>query len=279
MSTLSIHFLWRTQLPLDHRCSQWILVDKQLIQCSVCKHLVKAPDNEKLNPEQSLEKHVESNCLLFLYPPNGTSLQKINRDCFVKGCKDIDPRVGPVHCDGCDQNFCLRHRHPSSHTCKSLGNDEQRKLDRKIAAQEKLAKTFAPVLAPKKRTVPAKTKSGGMVELMKIKSQAKGLDNIPATSRIYIYVKHPRESKASEESLPVYFDKKISVGRALDFAADICKVNNNNNVLSPSDSQRLELYKCPDMTVLDKSELLEKVLKNLDTVLLERQGSVSIEEE
>ena len=33
------------------------------------------------------------------------------------------------------------------------------------------------------------------------------------------------------------------------------------------------------MTVLDKSEVLEKALKNLDTVLLERQGSVSLEEE
>jgi hypothetical protein len=33
------------------------------------------------------------------------------------------------------------------------------------------------------------------------------------------------------------------------------------------------------MTVLEKSEPLEKVLKNLDTLLLERQGSVSMEEE
>lgn len=32
------------------------------------------------------------------------------------------------------------------------------------------------------------------------------------------------------------------------------------------------------MTILDKSEPLEKALKNLDTVLLERQGAVSMEE-
>lgn len=267
------------RLPLDHSCSQWKLVDKQLIQCSVCKHLIKATDTEKLSPEQSLAKHLESKCTLYLYPPNGTSIQKVKRDCFVKGCKDIDPRVGPVHCDGCDQDFCLRHRHPSSHNCKSLGNDEQRKLDRKTAAQEKLAKTFTSVLTPKKRTAPITTKKGGMVELMKIKSQAKGQDNVPATCRIYIYVQHPKESKSTVESIPVYFDKKISVGRALDLVADICKVNNKNNVLSPSDSQRLELYKCPDMEVLDKSEILEKVLKNLDTVLLERQGVVTMEKE
>lgn len=32
------------------------------------------------------------------------------------------------------------------------------------------------------------------------------------------------------------------------------------------------------MTVLNKSDSLEKALKNLDTVLLERQGLVSMEE-
>jgi hypothetical protein len=32
------------------------------------------------------------------------------------------------------------------------------------------------------------------------------------------------------------------------------------------------------MITLNKSDLLEKALKNLDTVLLERQGSVSLEE-
>lgn len=32
------------------------------------------------------------------------------------------------------------------------------------------------------------------------------------------------------------------------------------------------------MAILDKSESLEKALKNLDTVLLERQGAVSMEE-
>lgn len=33
------------------------------------------------------------------------------------------------------------------------------------------------------------------------------------------------------------------------------------------------------MTLLDKSAILENALKNLDTVLLERQGSVAMEED
>lgn len=90
-----------------------------------------------------------------------------------------------------------------------MDNDEQRKLDRKAAAQEKIAKTFTPAHSvPKKRklkAVPVKSRNGGMVELMKIKSQAKGPANVPAASRIYIYVQCPKESKIESQSL--YFDK------------------------------------------------------------------------
>jgi hypothetical protein len=46
-----------------------------------------------------------------------------------------------------------------------------------------------------------------MVELMKIKSQAKGSASVPAASRIYIYVQGPKESKVESQSM--YFDKVI----------------------------------------------------------------------
>ncbi|KAG2205297.1 hypothetical protein INT46_009789 [Mucor plumbeus] len=266
------------RLPLDHKCSQWTHVNKELIQCSDCQHLIQAPENEKLSPEQALKLHKKSKCQLYLYPPNNT-IKKIDRQCTVKGCRDIDPRIGPVHCNGCDQDFCLKHRHPASHVCQSLDTDEQRKIDRKLAAQEKVAKTFAPQPAKKNKiikSVPVKSKNGGIVELMKIKSQAKGSASVPAASRIYIYVQGPKESKVESQSM--YFDKKTSVGKALDLIAGICKVNNKNNAVPPSDPERLELYKCPDMDILSKSDSLEKALKNLDTVLLERQGLVSMEE-
>ncbi|CEP13158.1 hypothetical protein [Parasitella parasitica] len=266
------------RLPLEHKCSQWTQASKDVVQCSECQHLIQSPIHEKLTQEQALEKHKKSKCQLYLYPPHN-NISKIDRQCTVKGCRDIDPRVGPVHCNGCDQDFCLKHRHPASHGCQSLDTEEQRKIDRRLAAQEKLAKTFVPQ-PPKKRkiitAVPVKSKNGGMVELMKIKSQAKGSANVPASSRIYIYVQGPKESKVELQS--VYFDKKNSVGKALDAIADMCKVNNKNNTISPSDPERLELYKCPDMALLNKSDPLEKALKNLDTVLLERQGSLSVEE-
>lgn len=82
-------------------------------------------------------------------------------------------------------------------------------MKRKIEAQEKLAKTFSITTEPKKtklKTVlPVKTKHGGMVELMKMKSQAKGSSSVPVTSRMYLYVQCPKGS--SLESQSVYFDK------------------------------------------------------------------------
>ncbi|KAF1800279.1 hypothetical protein V8B55DRAFT_1545979 [Mucor lusitanicus] len=266
------------RLPSNHKCSHWNQVTKDLVQCDDCQQLIQAPKDAKLGLEQALEQHKQSKCHLYLYPPSNT-IKKIDRQCTVKGCRDIDPRIGPVHCNGCDQDFCLKHRHPASHSCQSLDTDEQRKMERKLAAQEKVAKTFTSQPTKKRKvitSVPVRSKNGGMVELMKIKSQAKGSPSVPAASRIYIYVQGPKESKVDSQS--VYFDKKNSVGKALDLIADICKVNNKNNTLPPSDPERLELYKCPDMTILDKSEPLEKALKNLDTVLLERQGAVSMEE-
>jgi hypothetical protein len=77
-----------------------------------------------------------------------------------------------------------------------------------LAAQEQLAKTFSSDANKKRKmvkSVPAKSKNGGIVELMKIKSQAKGNASIPASCRIYIYVQCPKESKLDSQS--VYFDK------------------------------------------------------------------------
>lgn len=69
-----------------------------------------------------------------------------------------------------------------------------------------MAKTFSPTLKkPKLKSVPVKTKNGGMVELMKIKSQAKGNPSVPTSSRIYLYVQCPKSSTLDSQS--VYFDK------------------------------------------------------------------------
>ncbi|KAI8987507.1 hypothetical protein BDF20DRAFT_270494 [Mycotypha africana] len=291
-------FCGNHRLPINHRCSQWKCVDKQLIQCDVCSQLVTtdnssnrngseiaSSDIRQLSSEEALKKHKLSGCRLLLYKT--TMNNKNSRSCAVDKCQDIDPHVGPVQCDGCDRNFCLRHRHPASHACPSLKNREDRKLQRNLAAQEKLANTFVPnTVSGRKTTTPGsvsqkinstttKKKSSSMVELMKIKAQAKGNPSIPPALRIYLYVQYPEETQLKEA--PMYFDKKNTIGKTLDQIADFCNLINKNNLLSSTDSMRLELYKCCPESVLlqDKSQTLENALQNLETICLERLGKAA----
>lgn len=260
------------RLPLNHQCSQW--KQMELLQCEKCLLLIKASEN--LSTEETLKEHLKSNCKIHVLP----EAKAFDRKCSVKDCHDVDSRIGPILCEGCNGGYCLKHRHPSTHQCESLFADEKKRLERKLAAQEKVAKTLklsGNITKQTTRTVvPAKSKTGGMVELMKMKSQAKGDSSVPVASRIYLYVQCPKSSNM--DSMSVYFDKKNSAGRALDILANMCKITNKNNTVSATDPERLYLYKCPEMTSLNNSTTLEKVLKNLDTILLERQAALILSE-
>lgn len=41
-----IHCSGDHRLPLSHQCTQWKRVTNELVQCDICEHLVKAPDNK-----------------------------------------------------------------------------------------------------------------------------------------------------------------------------------------------------------------------------------------
>ncbi|KAL0076579.1 hypothetical protein F4703DRAFT_1798031 [Phycomyces blakesleeanus] len=246
------------RLPLDHSCTGWEKVDKQLLQCSSCECLVR------------LKAHKESNCLVHCYVKPSVSMDP----CAVKGCKDMDHRIGPVHCDGCDKGYCLRHRHPSTHGCAGLGTNEHKKEERRAAAQAQIGKIFVPSITKPTSNKPAVQKKGSLlVEKMKIKAKAKGDTSVPLNMRIYIFVQPPQESK--KEHSPMFFDKTHRVGRLLDMIADAFQIKNANNRLAADDDQRLELVNALDMSILDKTKSLDQVLSDLDTVLLERKSKIS----
>lgn len=45
------------RLPLNHNCSQWNRVDKQLIQCVTCSNLIKAPEQPNLSPKEAVKNN------------------------------------------------------------------------------------------------------------------------------------------------------------------------------------------------------------------------------
>ncbi|KAG2218404.1 hypothetical protein INT45_011592 [Circinella minor] len=259
-------------LPKDHDCSEWSQVDRRVVQCNTCQNMVLVP--EKSNVEQALKDHI-------CKPLEQTKKKK----CGVTGCREFEQHkiVLPVHCKGCDKEFCLKHRLKVDHGCPILEVDE--KETRKQAAQEKLSKTFTPLktttissTSSKKITKPI-GKKNIMVELMKMKSKAKGSSSIPLSARIYLNVEFPKECNRSNQ--PMFFDKTIRVGRMLDTIADSCNVKNDNNKITDTDPQRLILFQYSiedNLIPLDAASKLESILNNTDRILLERLENVPKEQ-
>ncbi|KAI9477102.1 hypothetical protein BDB00DRAFT_859416 [Zychaea mexicana] len=254
-------------LPADHDCSEWEQVDRRVVQCNSCQNMVLVPEGSRV--EQALEEHI---C-------RPLDLVK-KKKCAVSGCREFEQHkvVVPVHCNGCDKDFCLKHRLKMDHECPSLDVDE--KESRKQAAQEKISKTFLKTTTAatgggassnKKVVKPMVKKKNTMVELMKMKLKAKGSTSIPLSARIYLHVEFPKE--CNRPTQPMYFDKTIRVGRMLDMVADACSVKNDNNQLPESDPQRLSLFHyTPEEALLqlDLANKLESALSNTDRILLER---------
>ncbi|KAF7728349.1 AN1-type zinc finger protein 1 [Apophysomyces ossiformis] len=251
------------RLPHDHQCSIWS-TKTAFSECDRCHQLFKSAE--------SLKEHTDAGC--------ARPIQM----CDAGNCGEMDP-LTQSDCDGCEGKFCLKHRYPSSHACRSLHAREDKKEQRRLAAQETIKRTFKPAVkgtvtnsttatSTTNRKTPSKTSS--MVELMKAKAKAKiefithikGNTSIPMTSRLYLNVRFPKE--CNRDPAPMFFDKTTSVGKALDIVADACSVKNVNHRLSADDGQRLELYS-EDMMALEKSQPLSNILINLDTIILERQ--------
>ncbi|KAI8388129.1 uncharacterized protein BYT42DRAFT_223382 [Radiomyces spectabilis] len=196
------------RLPFDHDCREYSLHDREAIQCPQCQKFLRTPsvDTQKTNAEQIVEEHLKSRCVLHCIL---TETKDPKFRCSVSGCNHKESVVGKVHCDKCDHDFCVKHRHPLSHQCISLNADEERKVQRREAAQEKLAKTFKPPpsspVTQRKANRDTAQKKNTMVEMMKIKAKAKGLTSVPLNSRIYLYVHFPKETHT--EPQPMFFDK------------------------------------------------------------------------
>ncbi|CAO3598944.1 unnamed protein product [Absidia cylindrospora] len=243
--------------------------------CPQCQQLVYL---ENTAPEAMLEKHVASECQLYLYPPTSIAVPSGSAasQCAVEKCRDLNPRIGPAHCVACDQDFCLKHRYQVKHNCPQLQIDP--KEVRRLAAKEKLAKTFKPSpsipTTVKSTSVTGTKKSSPMVELMKIKAKAKGLTSVPMASRMYLYIEFPQDSIFAGQQKPMYLDKYNRVGKTLDMLADHGRVKNENNMLLSDDDERLGLYlmdSAGNYKPLDMSSTLETAVEQMDTLLLKRK--------
>uniref|UniRef100_A0A8C5QU31 Zinc finger AN1-type containing 1 n=1 Tax=Leptobrachium leishanense TaxID=445787 RepID=A0A8C5QU31_9ANUR len=144
--------------------------------------------------------------------------------CSYKGCSGKE--LVEVLCPHCESHFCLKHRHQADHECDKLEIQKPR-----MAATQQLVKE----IVDSKKSVPATksrrgAKSGetaAKVALMKLKLHAVGDKSLPQIERIYFQVFLPRGGK--EKIKPMFFCKKWSIGKIVDYAASLASLKNENN--------------------------------------------------
>eukprot|EP00002_Diphylleia_rotans_P026063 TRINITY_DN5178_c0_g1_i3.p1 TRINITY_DN5178_c0_g1~~TRINITY_DN5178_c0_g1_i3.p1 ORF type:complete len:189 (+),score=24.55 TRINITY_DN5178_c0_g1_i3:51-617(+) len=90
-----------------HRCVNAANKDQRAIQCPMCNTPIKVKVGE--DPNIKVENHLRRGCR------SSGEVAKMNA-CDFAGCKQKE--FIPITCKLCHQNFCLKHRFESDHSCK-----------------------------------------------------------------------------------------------------------------------------------------------------------------
>lgn len=188
--------------------------------------------------------------------------------CTYTGCGDKE--LMQVLCPFCEKHFCLKHRHQSDHECDKLEAPKHR-----MSATQQLVKE---IVDSKKSAPPSKGRKGAKnsetaakVALMKLKLHALGDKSLPQSERIYFQVFLPKGVK--DKSKPIFFCKKWSIGKAVDYTASLASLKNDNNkatakklrVCHPETGQALPL----DSTVETWLSSPENALYNGGNIIIE----------
>ncbi|XP_006021813.1 AN1-type zinc finger protein 1 [Alligator sinensis] len=180
--------------------------------------------------------------------------------CTYKDCTGKE--LLPVVCPYCEKQFCLRHRHQSDHECEELETPKPR-----MAATQQLVKDIidskkGEEVKSKKRKGAKSSETAAKVALMKLKMHACGDKSLPQTERIYFQVFLPKGSK--EKSKPMFFCRQWSIGKAVDFAASLASLKNDNN---KSTAKKLRLCHTVSGEVLPFDHTLEIWMANKECPL------------
>ncbi|XP_040289056.1 AN1-type zinc finger protein 1 [Bufo bufo] len=155
---------------------------------------------------------------------SGQSEGSTQYPCSYTGCTGKE--LVEVFCPFCRKHFCLRHRHQPDHECEKLEAPKPR-----MSATQQLVKE---IVDSKKSAPPNKARRGAKnaetaakVALMKLKLHALGDKTLPQSERVYFQVYLPKGGQ--DRSKPMFFCKKWSIGKVVDYAASTASLKNDNN--------------------------------------------------
>jgi len=125
----------------SHTCPGAYKKDVQVPVCPLCNTPI--PIKRGDPPDIAVGRHIDNNCQSDTaknrrkvsvlstcshsvpvhrnsFPLTKSVFQVFANRCSSKGCKAKE--LMPITCSQCQQNFCLRHRHPTDHQCSGSDN-------------------------------------------------------------------------------------------------------------------------------------------------------------
>ncbi|XXQ36493.1 AN1-type domain-containing protein [Plasmodiophora brassicae] len=155
-----------------------------------------------------------------------------------------------VTCPMCSSSLCVAHRNADDHPCKvSVQPVRVAGRGRALieAARAKLnggrtpEHAAAPVQNQPRRAPSAKKQA--MLNKMKVKLKARGNDSVPAEHRLYVYADL---AAVGASTIPVWIDRRKTIGHALDVICDLGRVRNENHIAG---ARQLRLTVARDLPV------------------------------
>lgn len=190
--------------------------------------------------------------------------------------------VPGVHCQGCNRDYCLKHRLKEDHDCENLVpvgarvrllGDGTTAADRAKGALEKLRLWGAKQKESASRALPKpkpSTAAARIVATNTLRKTARGDEKLPEAKRVYLYVEAEAETaKAKFPKGQFFYSKDWVVGRVLDAAAKSLQVQNINNKVT-DERDRLRVFHVEGGRLLEFNEKVGEALVSGNTIVLLR---------
>lgn len=101
-----------------HECPQAGSHDRRVVQCPVCKQLIRWTAEQDVNAVW--EDHVRvGNCTREKFQQQQKQKKPKKKRCAADGCREVLLTSNQFHCSKCRQDVCLKHRFEADHACES----------------------------------------------------------------------------------------------------------------------------------------------------------------
>lgn len=124
---------------ISHNCSKAYEKNNQVPACPLCSKPIPVKKGE--HPDYVVSAHIDTDCQS---DPAKSRRKVFTNRCSYNKCKNKE--VIPVICNECSKNYCVKHRHPTDHSCDGRKSRPQNLSDNihgNLSEDEALARALA----------------------------------------------------------------------------------------------------------------------------------------